>query len=223
MVLKLHGFAVSTCTLRVATVLKELNVPFEFVPVDITKGEQKVPQHVKIQPFGQIPYIEDDDGFILYESRAICRYIAAKYRSNVSGPALLPDLSTEMEKYAKFEQAASVEAWNFDFYASNATLELIFKSIYGGGVTDEVRAKEYLESLEKNLDVYDKILSSHRYLAGDDITLADIFHIPYARHLHTRKYINLEDANRPNLTRWWKDITSRPSWQSVQGGVTSFP
>ncbi|TCD67245.1 hypothetical protein EIP91_000322, partial [Steccherinum ochraceum] len=99
MVLKLHGFVLSTCSLRVATVLKEFNVPFELVPVDITKGEQKSPAHVKIQPFGQIPYI-DDDGFVLYESRAIARYIAAKYRNNVSGPALLPDLSTETEKYA---------------------------------------------------------------------------------------------------------------------------
>lgn len=126
MVLKLHGFVVSTCSLRVATILKELNVPFELVAVDITKGAQKAPEHVKNQPFGQIPYI-DDDGFILYESRAISRYIAAKYRSNVSGPALLPDLSTETERYAKFEQAASVEAWNFDFYASKATSELIFK------------------------------------------------------------------------------------------------
>ncbi|TCD59966.1 hypothetical protein EIP91_010956, partial [Steccherinum ochraceum] len=101
-----------------------------------------------------------------------------------------------------------------------ATSELVFKPVYGG-VTDEVRAKELLESLETNLDVYDKILSSHKYLAGDNITLADIFHIPYANLLHSAKHINLEDAKRPNLARWWKDISSRPAWQSVKDGVSS--
>lgn len=124
MVVKLHGYVFSTCTARVGAVLKEYNVPFELVPIDILKGEQKSEAHLKIQPFGQIPYLEDN-GFIVYESRAIARYIAAKYRANA---ALLPDPSTEPERYAKFEQAASVEAFHFDQYASSAASELVFKA-----------------------------------------------------------------------------------------------
>lgn len=57
MVLKLHGFYLSTCTRRVAVVLHEKGVPFEFVPVDLTKGEHKAPDFVKHQPFGAVPYI----------------------------------------------------------------------------------------------------------------------------------------------------------------------
>ena len=125
MVLQLHGFSHSTCTTRVATVLKEYNVPFEFVSVDLTKGEHKAESFMKIQPFGQVPFIVDD-GFALYESRAIARYVAAKYKANIS-TALLPDVATETQKYAKFEQAASVELANFDHYASPAAAELIFK------------------------------------------------------------------------------------------------
>ncbi|TCD67952.1 hypothetical protein EIP91_011753 [Steccherinum ochraceum] len=217
MVLKFYGHPFSTCSLRVATILKEYNVPFELIVVDVSKGAHKAPDYLKIQPFGQVPYI-DDDGFILYESRAIGRYIAAKHRA--SGPALLPDVNTETQKYAKFEQAASVEAWNFDFYASKAAAELIFKPMRGL-TPDEARAKELLESLENNLDVYDKILASQKYVAGDDITLADLFHISYGNLLHSAKHINLEDTKRPNVARWWKDITSRPSWQAVKGGVSS--
>lgn len=78
---------------------------------------------MKLQPFGQIPYL-DDNGFVVYESRAIARYIAVKYRANA---ALLPDPSSQPEKYAKFEQAASVEAFHFDQYASRAAAELVFK------------------------------------------------------------------------------------------------
>lgn len=57
MVLKLYGMAKSTCTLRVATVLKEKEVPFEFVPVNLQAGEHKSPAYLEKQPFGQVPYV----------------------------------------------------------------------------------------------------------------------------------------------------------------------
>jgi glutathione S-transferase len=57
MVLKLYGYNYSTCTRRVGAVLKEKNVPFEFIPVDLTKGEHKQPEYLKKQPFGVVPYI----------------------------------------------------------------------------------------------------------------------------------------------------------------------
>lgn len=57
MVLKLYGFPISTCTKRVAVTLKEHNVPYELVVINITKGVQKDPAYKEIQPFGQIPYI----------------------------------------------------------------------------------------------------------------------------------------------------------------------
>jgi glutathione S-transferase len=57
MVLTLVGSPISTCTKRVATVLKETNTPFKFVPVDLMKGEQKAPEFLAKQPFGQVPYL----------------------------------------------------------------------------------------------------------------------------------------------------------------------
>lgn len=123
MVLKLHGIAQSTCTRRVATILKEKNVPYELVPVDFAKGEHKSAEYLKKQPFGQVPYL-DDDGFIVFESRAIGRYIAAKYRDQ--GTPLLPDPS-DLKATALFEQAASIETSDFDPYASGIAAEKVFK------------------------------------------------------------------------------------------------
>jgi glutathione S-transferase len=57
MVLKLFGSTMSTCTRRVATVLVEKKVPFEFISVDMSKGEHKSAAFVANQPFGQVPYI----------------------------------------------------------------------------------------------------------------------------------------------------------------------
>ena len=126
MVFTLYGSPISTCTARVSVVLNEYNVPFEVVEVDLANNEHKSEPFLKIQPFGQVPYAEDN-GFTLYESRAITRYIAAKYQTD-SSVHLLPNPTTEPEKYARFEQAASVEVSHFNQWASEAAEEFIFKA-----------------------------------------------------------------------------------------------
>lgn len=144
MVLTLYGYPLATCTQRVATVLHEKQVPFKFVNVNLATGEHKAPAYLEKQPFGQVPYIvsiffcslpmvttlmrwvqtfgQDDDGFVLYESRAISRYIAEKYDSQ--GALLIPK---DAKDKALFEQAASIETANFDGFASKAVSEKIFK------------------------------------------------------------------------------------------------
>ena len=54
---KLHGSPRSTCTRRVALIAKERNIPYEIVPVDVSKGEHKQASFTAHQPFGQVPYI----------------------------------------------------------------------------------------------------------------------------------------------------------------------
>ena len=60
MVLKLYGFPISVATRRVALVLHEKNIPYDFIPVDLSKGEHKAPAHLANQPFGQVPFLDDD-------------------------------------------------------------------------------------------------------------------------------------------------------------------
>ncbi|KAG9314801.1 glutathione S-transferase [Chiua virens] len=212
MVLKLYGYPTSTCTLRAAVVLKENNVSFELIPVDLAKGEHKAGGFVSHQPFGQVPYI-DDDGLILFESRAIARYIATKYA--LQGNALIP---TDGKKLALFEQAASIEAFNYDPFVSGLAWELKF-TMWFGGKTDEARVASLRAQLKAKLDAYEVILSKQRYLAGDEATLADLFHLPYGAVLLAPDVNVNEFASRPNVNRWWQEITSRPSWQAVKDGI----
>ncbi|KAI5886115.1 thioredoxin-like protein [Schizophyllum commune H4-8] len=211
MVLTLYGSPMSTCTRRVGIVLMEKKIPFKFVPIDLAKAEHKKPEFVEKQPFGQVPYIVDDDGFTLFESRAIARYLNDKYPEQ--GINLVP---TGLKEKALFEQAVSIEGSNFDRYASSAVAEKIFKPMKGLGGSDEL-AKTELEVLDKKLDAYDVILGRQKYLAGDKLTLADLFHIPYGSMLAKIGYNGLE--KKPNVARWWKDISSRESWQAVKDGV----
>ncbi|KAF8143517.1 glutathione S-transferase [Mycena galopus ATCC 62051] len=206
-ILKLYGAKVATCTRRVATVLNELKVPFELIEVDVMNGVHKTPAYMKYQPFGEIPYI-DDDGFILYESRAITRYIAAKYPES----GLLP---TDPKANALFEQAASVELMNWEPSAGKAGLQLFKKEM--GWPHDPALVNEQLEILDKKLDAYEVILSKQRYLAGETLTLADLHHLPYA------SYVMLGGSDimtrRPNVARWYNELVSRPSWLAYKGGV----
>ena len=121
MVLKIHGSLTSTCTRRVGVVCEELGIPYEVVVVDIAKGEQKLASHLEHQPFGVVPFIVEDDGYELYESRAIGRYLAAKH-----GSTLIPG-PTDLKKVGKFEQAASIEQANFDFHAYSIAIERVFR------------------------------------------------------------------------------------------------
>jgi glutathione S-transferase len=123
MVLKLYGVARSLPCLRVVLILKEKNVPFELINVDVQNAQHKTPEYLQKQPFGQIPYI-DDDGFILYESRAICRYIALKYREQ--GTPLIPDVN-DLKATALFEQAVSIEQNNFDPSAMGMAYEKLYE------------------------------------------------------------------------------------------------
>ncbi|KAI3609800.1 glutathione s-transferase [Moniliophthora roreri] len=217
MVLKLYGRATATCTLRVAVVLYEKQIPYEFHAIDLFKGEQKTPEYLEKQPFGQIPYI-DDDGFILYESRAIGRYLSAKYADK--GPKLIPDVG-DLKAYALYEQAASVESFNFDPFASKAIYENVLKKLYGG-IPDVQLFNSLIEALGAKLEAYEVILGKQKYLAGDEITLADLFHLPFGMMLSVAgSDIMLKQG--PNVTRWWNDLTSRPAWKAVAQGIPEKP
>ncbi|KZP20623.1 glutathione S-transferase [Athelia psychrophila] len=210
MVLKLYGSPISTCTKRVAVVLKEKekNVPFEFIAIDFRKGEHKAPDFVAKQPFGQVPFI-DDDGFILYESRAIGRYIATKYASQ--GPALIP--LGDLKANALFEQAASSEQANFDALAHVLSYEKWFKKMIGQ------EADEAVSKLGGKLDAYEVILSKQAYVAGNEVTLADLFHLPYGAKV--KEIFPELFSSRPHVAGWFENLESRPSWQGVKDVITS--
>ncbi|EAU83254.2 glutathione S-transferase [Coprinopsis cinerea okayama7 len=122
----------------------------------------------------------------------------------------------DLKKKALFEQAASIEVNNFNAYASPAVFEKLFKP-YLNLTPDPAVYEKLFSQLEAKLDVYEKILSKQRYLAGDELTLADLFHLPYGVLL-PQAGCNWTE-NRPNVARWFKELTERESWKAVKDGV----
>jgi len=209
MVLKLHGSTSSTCSRRVLVVAAECGVEVEVVPCDWAAKEHKSPAWLENQPFGQIPYLKDEsDGFIVFESRAIAKYIAAKYGKEAR---LVPDPS-DLKEVAMFDQAWCVEMADFDPYASGITKEKIFVPMFGGK-TDEVALKKHTDTLKEKLDGYERILSKQKYMAGDRLTIVDLFHLPYGSMAESQ-VPGLFDAH-PNVSRWWKELSGKPCWAKV--------
>ncbi|KAF9448594.1 glutathione S-transferase [Macrolepiota fuliginosa MF-IS2] len=200
MTLKFYGYQYSTASQLVGVVLHEKGIPFEYSSIDLRKHEHKTLEFLARQPFGQVPYI-DDDGFILYESQVICRYLESKYPNQRT--KLIP---TDPKQRALFEQAASIEMTNFDYYGAPAIFEVLFKKV-----------DELTKLLAAKLDVYEQILSKQRYLAGDELTLADLSHIPVGTLLPVAGIDVIQE--RPNVLRWFNGLTDRGSWKKVKEGL----
>ena len=200
--MKLYGHPYSTCTRKVLLTLAETNTPYELTAVDFAKGEPKQEPHLSRQPFGQVPAI-DDDGFKLYESRAIARYINQKVR----GP-LVP---TDLQEYARMEQWISIETSDF----TGPAMKFIFQYVFQRPQSEEV-LRSAGSALDQALDIMNSRLAVAQYLAGNQFTLADICFMPYVGYLVGSP----EKARIGRYSRvdaWWNKVSERPSWKKVAG------
>ncbi len=200
--IKVHGHPISTCTRKVLCTLNETNTPFEMLTVDFATGAHKAPPHLAHQPFGQVPAI-DDDGFELYESRAIARYVDAK-----AGGKLTP---TDPKQHAKMEQWISVETENFRPHA----MKFIYQHIFKREQTPETM-EHATKSLDLACEVLDKDLAGKTFLVGDQFTLADIFFAPYIEYVMNTPGKDIL-SKRPNMMAWWNRVSERPSWRKAAG------
>jgi len=154
------------------------------------------------QPFGQVPTL-DDDGFTLYESRAMCRYINDKAKGT-----LMP---SDLRGRAIAEQWISVETSNF----SGAAMKFIYQHVFHRPQSEEVLATA-TQQLQTAFGVLDKQLAGNAFLAGDSFGLADICYMPYLEYAMGTPVKELV-AKVPHVAAWWSKISERPTWRKAAG------
>ncbi|KAJ7528602.1 hypothetical protein O6H91_15G009900 [Diphasiastrum complanatum] len=206
---KVIGIAPSPYTQRVLVVLNEKGADYFLQEIDRMGNAQKKPEHLLLQPFGQIPVIQDGD-FTLFESRAIVRYIADKYEGQ--GPSLY---GKTLEERALVEQWLAVEVEEFDSPTGAAVFQLVFGPKYVGIPTDEAIVSSSLEKLAKVLDVYEAHLSKSKFLAGDFLSIADLVHLPLLFFLVTVGNRGEVVTSRKHVKAWYETMSSLPSWYKV--------
>lgn len=205
--MKLSGHPFSTCTRKVLTLLHEKGQKPELNVVDFAKGEHKTADYMGLQPFGKLPVLEDD-GFVLYESRAICRYLDEK----LGGTRLA---GTDLKSRAVVEQWISVEQSEFSTHAMKVIMQAYFHPMFGQPTDQEVVAAGR-KGLEIAFPILDRQLARHTHLAGDAFTLADLTYMPYVEYLTATPVKDLFDKHT-HVAAWWKRISDRPSWKAVTG------
>lgn len=204
--MKLFGHPASTCTRKVLCALYEKGATFDYQIIDITRGEQKSPEHLARQPFGVVPALQDGD-FNLYESRAIIRYLD----QILPGTALTP---ADPKARAKMEQWISVEQSYFSPQAMKAIMNIWYASMSGNS-PDQAVIDAGLAGAAKALDVLEQALPADGFLAGE-FSLADICYAPYLQYLEDMR-IGAIIADRPKVAAWWHRVSGRNSWQMAVG------
>ena len=207
--MKLYGHPMSTCTRKAMTVLAERNESYDFVLVDLMKGEHKQPDHLARQPFGVVPVL-DDNGFQLFESRAICRYLDEVCSG---GTKLTPSNAKDR---ALMEQWISVEHSYFTPAAMKVITETMFKPMLYGQAPDEGNLKAGRDATTKAAVILDNHLGNKDFLVGSKFTIADICYLPYIEYLFAGKQGDLITDHK-NLASWWNRCSERASWQVASG------
>ncbi|PKC03019.1 glutathione S-transferase [Rhizophagus irregularis] len=213
MTIQLTGYSISAYCLVLLHVLKELGLSYEFTQPNSFE-EIKTPEYLATKhPFGKIPSL-NDDGFQIYETRAIARYLVKKYQGTKSSTVLIP---SDVQKAALVEQFISVEISYYTQPLGKLVGQLVFAK-RRGNEPDLKIVNEAREELEKVLDVYEKLLEGKDYLTGE-FSLADLLHIPLTNYAIKAGENDLWNK-RPNVSRWWKNISERESWKNVLNEYT---
>jgi glutathione S-transferase len=203
--LKIWGRLSSVNVQKVVWCADELGLDYERIDAGGKFGGNDTPEYLRMNPNGLVPVI-DDDGFVLYESNAIVRYLAAK-----SGRGTLwPDEArarADVDRWMEWLSTSYVPAMGPAFWQLIRT-------------APEKRSAEAIEASrekgEKCSGILDAQLAGRRFLTGDAFTAAD-FVVGCAAH----RWFNLPLARvpRPNLERWYTALKARPASRQVTGQV----
>lgn len=194
----LHRFRLSGHSHRVELLLSLLGVPFEKTEVELGKGEHKAPPFLALNPFGQVPVIEDR-GIVIADSNAILVYLASRY-------------DPERRWYpADPAGAAAVQRW-LSASAGPLLMGPAFARLVGvfNAKHDLERAHAVAKSLFAVLE--DHLDGKGGYLVGNHPTIADIALYTYTAHANEG---HLDLSPYPAILRWLAAIEALPGFVAM--------
>jgi len=190
---------------RVHWVLEELGVPYDKVKVDLSKGEQKKPEFLKLNPNGKIPLLVVD-GVPIFESLAQMLYLGETH-GEASG--LFPKPGLERANAFKWMAWGSVS-----FYEALARIIKNGERVPEDERNPKARATALKEAADL-LGILDAHLANRSYVVGDAFTIVDASlasFVPFSARL------GVESSSLTNLHAWVARCTSRPALARVMQG-----
>ena len=211
--IRIWGRRTSARSLKAFWALAEASVPYALIPASATMGPAgsaarghtpygvvDTDEYRAMNPNGTVPTI-DDDGFVLWESNAIVRYVAMQY-----APDLLYGGSIKT-----FAAASRWLDWenNMLIPGQHALAQQLYR------LPESARDLEILERARKDqiekFAIVDAQLSLGGFMEGSRFTLADI---PIGIRVHRWKLFGLEGPPTPHIDRWYAEIVARPAFRT---------
>jgi glutathione S-transferase len=198
-----YGPALSTYTRTARLALEEKGVPYELRELNFMGGEHKQPPHLARHPFGFVPAFEHD-GFALYETSAITRYIDRA----LPGPKLQP---TDAKLLARMDQIiAIIDSYAYPALISKLVVERLIAPMMGRGA-DENAIAAAMPRIELSLSELDRLVSGGEFLVGTAVSLADVYVAPVFNYFTQTPEAKELLARRSKLRDWWSAMEKRPS------------
>ena len=174
------------------------------ISYDLRSIELGSEAHLAKHPFGKVPYIEHG-GRTIYETSAICRYLDAVF----DGPSLVPIAA--QDRAAMDTWISNINCYLYPDMIKNYVLQYIFPSGKDGGPNREV-IDATVPNIKRDLAAIDKQLSGRTYLAGDTLSLADLFLAPILGYVNMFPEGKQALADFPNIQRTGEQIVERKSY-----------
>ena len=205
--IKLWGFSGSTYVRTVRMLLAEKGVTdYEQVPVNVLEGEPKEPEHLKRHAFGKVPVV-DVDGFRIIETPAITRYLDA----TLPGKKLVPG---DPKGAARMDMVISIiDSYGYGALVGGVVAYHLFPDFVGG--KNEAAHHKGLEEGHKVIGEIMKIKGDGQYLAGTDLSVADLYLAPIVFYLTLTPHKD-EFLAMPGMKSWWNGIERLDSFKSTQ-------
>ncbi|MGJ4997805.1 glutathione S-transferase family protein [Bradyrhizobium sp. HKCCYLS3077] len=190
----------------VLATLEEKSAPYRLAPLG--PGDSKSAAHLARHPFGRVPAIEHD-GFALYETQAILRYLDRV----LPEPALTP---ADAKRAARMDQVMNISDWYLFQGVCNV---IIFQRIIGpqffGTATDQAAIERAMPQARAVIAELSRLLGEQSFMVGEQLSLADLQAGPQASFLAlTPEWAELTEPHA-NLTAWVDRLEARPSFQAT--------
>ena len=198
--LKVWGRKDSSNVQKVVWCCDELGVPFERIDIAGTFGKNTEKPYIDLNPNGLVPTIEDE-GFVLWESNSILRYLIEKYGRG----RLLP---------VTMEGRASANRWmDWQLTAMNPFMVTLFQGLIRKSEAERdpaaiERAQHHAADRWKMVNDY---LKEGPYLAGDTFSMGDI---PLGVWAYRWYNLSIHRPQLPRVEQWYAALCKRPAYQT---------
>jgi len=198
--LKIWGRTNSVNVKKVLWALEELGLKYERIDAGLQFGVTKTAEYMKMNPNSLVPTLEDD-GFVLWESHSIVRYLAAKHGMGTLYPTNL-------------RSRADAERWmDWAFTVQTAMRPVFWGLIRTPPEKRDPKAIEdgRLRSIEV-MQVLEKSLAGKTYVTGAAFTMGDI---PVGCELQRFMRVPIERPRLPNVEAWFERLCERPAFRKI--------